>query len=85
VKRVVEFLTHYPCYEEHGAVTDTMAPSRKKLIVRAAMSAIPRKVWTSALTPNFYRRVFDDQVVRMSALKKITEDKRNWDWHADAF
>ncbi len=85
VRRVVDFLKNYPCYEEHGAVAEKRPKSWKSMVARILLSPVPRGVWTKILSPGLFRRIFDDQNVSMVALKKIAEDTRNWDWHNDAF
>lgn len=85
IRRVVDFLKNYPCYEKYGAVSDKASKSCKMIVVRILMSAIPQRTWAKILVPSLYRRIFEDIVTRMVALKKIREDTRNWDWHDDVF
>ena len=85
VRRVVDFLKNYPCYEEHGSVSGKRITSWKRIVVRSLTSPINRRTWAKVLAPSLYRRIFGDRVTRMIALKKTKEDSRNWDWHADAF
>lgn len=85
VKRVVDFLKNYPCYEEHGSVSGKLSKSWKRTAARRLTSPIDRRTWAKVLAASLYRRIFDDRVMRMIALKKTKEDNRNWDWHADAF
>jgi len=85
VSRVVYFLKNYPCYEEYGSVSDKLSKSWKKTIARSLMFPIHERAWARILNPSLYRRVFEDLSIRMIALKKITEDSRNWNWHVDAF
>jgi len=85
VKRVVDFLKNYPCYEEHGSVAVKQSRSWRKLGVRFLLSPIRQATWANMLSRNLYRRIFEDQSNNMVALRKSIEDKRNWDWHNDAF
>ncbi|MFQ5963460.1 MAG: class I SAM-dependent methyltransferase [Candidatus Scalinduaceae bacterium] len=85
IKRVVDFLKNYPCYEKYGSVNYNASKSWKKIIARILASPTPRRTWVKVLKPSLYRRIFEDRVTRMIALKKIEEDIRNWDWHDDAF
>jgi hypothetical protein len=41
--------------------------------------------WSRALSRHLYRRIFDDQAIHMVVMKKITEDRRGWNWHDEAF
>jgi predicted O-methyltransferase YrrM len=85
VKRVVNFLKNYPCYEQVGSVGEKISTSWKKSLVRSMMSPIKKKTWENILSSRLYRSVFDDQRARMVALRKVQEDRRNWDWHEDMF
>lgn len=85
VRSVVDFLKNYPCYEEQGSVPASVSKSWKKVVARALLSPISRKIWRKVLARNIYRRIFEDGVASMIALRKVKEDNRNWDWHNDAF
>ncbi len=85
VKRVVDFLKNYPCYEEHGSVRHNLSKSYKNLSARFLLSPIKRKTWAHVLSRSLYRIIFENRVTRMIALRKVKEDNRNWDWHNDAF
>lgn len=85
VSRVVSFLKNYPCYEEYGSVSDPSSRTWKQTLARGLMSPINRMTWARVLSPSLYGRVFEGRSVRMLALKKVTEDRRNWDWHTDVF
>jgi predicted O-methyltransferase YrrM len=81
VRRAVEFLSNYPCYELHGSVSTPVPRSWKNRVVRTVMAPVNRRTWADILSARLYRRVFDDLETRMVALKKVAEDRRNWDWH----
>ncbi|MEO0377456.1 MAG: class I SAM-dependent methyltransferase [Cyanobacteria bacterium P01_A01_bin.17] len=85
VERVVDFLKNYPCYEEHSSVTFSKAKSLKRVTARIALSVIPKILLKRFLVPRVYRKVFEDQAVRMVALKKVGKDTRNSNWHNDTF
>lgn len=85
VKRVVNFLKNYPCYEECGSVKIKPSKLWKKIIAKTLLSPLPRKIWAKVLAPDLYLKVFEDGVLSMIALVKIKEDNRNWDWHNDEF
>ncbi|MEB3182117.1 MAG: class I SAM-dependent methyltransferase [Nostocaceae cyanobacterium] len=82
VKRVVDFLKNYPCYEEVGVVGKKLTKSWKEV---GTLSSIKQEIWANILSKKLYREIFEDQENRMVALRKIQEDKRSWDWHDDAF
>jgi predicted O-methyltransferase YrrM len=85
VRRVVDFLRQYPCYEEIGTVGSTARKSWKEKLLKTIMAPIPRTAWVRVLMPNLYRRLFGDSVTRLIAFRKVAEDNRSWDWHEDAF
>ena len=53
--------------------------------MRILLYPVHRQFWAKALSKRLYRRIFEDQGSRMVALKKVSEDNRNWDWHDEAF
>jgi len=85
VRRVVDFIKNYPCYEEHSSVGDSFPKSWKINGARFLLSPIKRKYWAQILSRILYKEIFDERYTRMIALRKIKEDNRKWDWHNDAF
>lgn len=85
VRRVVDFLKNFPCYEEAGLVGNNVPPSWKKIVARTLAFPLARGKWKNILAPLLYRKIFEDHSPRMIALRKTKEDSRNWDWHVDAF
>lgn len=85
VRRVVNFIKLYPCYEEVGSVSRMLNTSLKKRIARILLSPINRDTWATILAPHLHRRLFEDREVRMVALKKVKEDTRDELWHPDSF
>jgi len=85
IRRVVDFLSNYPCYEFYGSVSSKRTKSWKNFLIRYPMSPVHRRTWAGVLSRSLYRRIFEDQFPRMVALKKVTEDSRNWNWHNDVF
>ena len=81
VRRGVDFLINYPCYEVHGSVSTPLKHSWRNRVVRTVMAPLNRSTWAGILSPRLYSRIFDDLETRMVALKKVTEDRRSWDWH----
>lgn len=85
IHRVVNFLSNYPCYEFHRSVSSPRTKLWKKFLIRSLMSPVDLNIWTKLLSRSLYQRIFEDEFLKMVVLKKVTEDKRNWDWHNDAF
>lgn len=85
IRRVVDFLKNYPCYEEQGSVRRDVAKSWRKIAARALALPLDQAQWRRILAPSLYRKVFEDHITEMIALRKTKEDSRNWDWHVDAF
>jgi len=81
VRRVVDFLSNYPCYEFYGSVSRKKRKLWKRVLLRCLMCPVHRRTWARVLSVNLYQRIFEDQFSSMVALKKVTEDSRNWDWH----
>ena len=85
VRRVVEYLRRYPCYEESGSVSEDVPAAWKVKIARMLALPVNKEKWIKILAPTFYRKIFDRQKVRMIALRKTKKDERNWEWHDEAF
>ena len=85
IRRVIDFVSNYPCYKLYDQVNDKASKTLKKIVAKSLMFPIPRRLWARVIKRNLYHRVFEEQTTRMVALKKVTEDHRNWDWHDDAF
>jgi predicted O-methyltransferase YrrM len=81
VRRAVDFLINYPCYELYASVSTPTRRSWRNHLVRTAMAPVSRSTWADILSRRLYGRIFDDVVTRMVALKKVAEDRRNWNWH----
>lgn len=85
VKRVVDFLVNYPCYEELGSVSRNLPLSWEKIVGSGLALVLNRAKWKNVLAPRLYRNLFESYETRMIALRKAKEDIRNWNWHVDAF
>ena len=85
VRRAVDFLKCYPCYEESGAVSKKIKTTWKQYIARAMAYPVSRHKWSKILNPGLYRKIFDDETVCMLALRKTMEDERNWEWDVDDY
>jgi predicted O-methyltransferase YrrM len=86
VRRAVDFLSNYPCYDLYGSVDNKTKLSWKKILMRILLYyPVHRETWERILSRHIYRKIFEDQSPRMVALKKMTEDNRSWDWHDETF
>jgi predicted O-methyltransferase YrrM len=85
VRRSVNFLKNYPCYEEIGFVGHRRPKTWKKGIAKALAWPVQQRAWAKILNPSVYQKLFQDHIIEMIALKKTREDTRNWDWHVDWF
>jgi predicted O-methyltransferase YrrM len=85
VRRAVDFLRTYPCYEFSGSVSTRIQRSRKEILTQRLMSLLHCKTWARFLSRGLYRKIFEDEETSMVALKKATQDTRNWDWHDEDF
>jgi len=85
VRRVVDHLKTYPCYEEVDLMYKRFKTPWKIAAARFLLSPIDKVTWAKLISQKLYRIIFDEGVVRMVALKKTQNDSRNWNWHADEF
>jgi len=85
IRRVIDFVSNYPCYELYNQVSEKASRTWKKFVAKSLLFPLPRRIWAKVLKRNVHQRIFEAQTTRMVALKKIKEDNRDWDWHDDAF
>jgi predicted O-methyltransferase YrrM len=85
VRRVANYFSNYPCYEKFDAVGYKVKKTWKNSLVRLLSMPLPRRFWARILNPVVFHNVFADQNVTMVALRKLSQDDRNWDWHVDCF
>lgn len=85
VRRATDFFKNCPCYEEFGCVSKTVRRSRKQKILSRLLFPFRDRPLRSLLSKSVLNKLFEEKTVRMVALRKIEEDKRNWDWHYDSF
>lgn len=85
IRRVVDFLRQYPCYEECGSVSEDLKITWKNNIARLLARPIAEGKWKRILAPGLYHKIFDKKKVQMIALRKNENDDRHWEWHADMF
>jgi predicted O-methyltransferase YrrM len=85
VGRAVAYLINYPCYELYGSVDHEIRKTRKRTLMRILLAPVHRTAWGRAFSKCIDRTLFEDRASRMVALKKVTDDNRNWNWHTEAF
>lgn len=85
VGRVLDFVSNYPCYQKIGAVNTTKKHSWKQRAAKLVLSHFKVNRVKETVSRSLYKRVFEDKSSRLVALRKISEDERNWDWHNDFF
>lgn len=85
VRRVVDFLLNYPCYELFRSLGRVKSRSWKRVVARPVLSLISPRMLAELFSRKVCRWIYEDTDLRMVVLKKISEDRRNWDWHDDKF
>jgi hypothetical protein len=85
IDRVVRFLINYPCYELISKVELEQSKPLKRAVARLLTLVAGEQSWGNVLAPTLHRKIFETVKTEMVALRKISEDSRNWDWHTDAF
>ena len=85
VRRVVDFLLNYPCYELFRSLGRVKSKSWKRLGARTVLSLTPARIQAELFSRRVGRWIFEDSDLRMVVLKKTSEDARDWDWHDDRF
>jgi Methyltransferase domain len=85
VRRVVDFLLNYPCYELFRSLGSVKSRSWERVVARTLLSLMSARKSAELFSRKIYRRIFEDTDLRMVVLKKISEDRRSWDWHDDTF
>ena len=85
VRRVVDFLLNYPCYELFRSLGRVKSKSWKRLGARTVLSLTPARIQAELFSRRVGRWIFEDSDLRMVVLKKTSEDARDWYWHDDRF
>jgi predicted O-methyltransferase YrrM len=85
VRRVIDFLLNYPCYELFRSLGSVKSRSWERVVARTLLSLMSARKSAELFSRKIYRRIFEDTDLRMVVLKKISEDRRSWDWHDDTF
>jgi len=84
IRRVIDYLLLYPCFQFESATTAKPRHSAKKRLAKSFVRLIPDAVQKITLARSFRNRL-RDEVQSMVALKKIAEDDRRWDWFEGDF
>jgi predicted O-methyltransferase YrrM len=85
VRRAVDFVGNYPCFSRAGSVTQPRPKSAARRVASLSSMIIPRGLLKRLLPRPAFRRVFEDDITTMIALKKVQADDRPWNWHDDDF
>lgn len=85
VRKVVNYLMTYPCFELCGAVNDPPRPVSPGRQARRRLRAALRRALGLAPPTPVYKFEYERLRPTMVALKKIAEDQRPWDWYDARF
>jgi predicted O-methyltransferase YrrM len=85
VRRTIDYLIRYPCYQTHATLSVPRPLTLKRRAAMTALGCIGSEMRSRLFHPEWLNRAFDDQFTRMIALKKISEDRRSWDWFPSGF
>ena len=84
IRRVIDHLLSYPCYEFVRSTKVERRSNPKRNIARLALSVIPHAIKERVVSRSILNRanlISDSMVV----LKKVSKDERNWNWHNERF
>lgn len=84
VRRAMDYLLEYPCYEYYRSVSVPQRRSVMRALTRTAVSAIPAALRRRVLSREFLRRT-EKVVQSMVALRKTAPDERPWNWYSGYF
>jgi len=85
VKRVVGFLKTYPCYEEISSIGYDPPKMLKRTVAGILSVPLSPETWGKVVSARLYRKIFDLQKIEMVALRKVSQDERDSNWHVEAF
>lgn len=80
VKRCVEYLLTYPCYQAIDSISFPKLPSIKRRAAKLAQRLVPESTGREMIAPRLCEKIYGDNLTTMIALQKIEEDRRGWDW-----
>lgn len=84
VRRVIDYLLNYPCFEFFGASAYSRPRSLRRSVARTALSVVPSRFRPRIFNRSLLTRL-DPGSQTMVILKKVSEDDRNWDWYSNGF
>ena len=85
IRRVVAFLSNYPCYDRCRSIATAKPLSWKRLLAWSVGAVCPPRPAAAVLAPSLYRRFFERTQTQFVVLKKTGNDQRSWQWHVDTF
>lgn len=85
VGRVARYFQAYPCYETYGVVTESRSKSAKAVVSKTMKTISSRDRWSKIISASLSKKLLDYPRTEMIALRKIADDKREWNWYTDNF
>lgn len=84
IRRVVDYLSLYPCYSFFKAVSNKKGVSLKRSLANTGVSLIPKAIREKILNKSLLHRI-NNTPQDMVALKKTAQDERPWNWFSKEF
>ena len=84
IRRVIDYLLLYPCFQFESAATTKARLSPKKRLVKSLLGLIPHAVKKQVVSRSLQNRLRNEDQ-SMVALKKTAADDRKWDWFEGEF
>jgi len=81
IRRVVELLNQWPCYEEFASVREPLSASATGRVLSILLAPIQRTACERALPSQWLQKLRPLQATRMVAFKKSECDTRDSRWH----
>lgn len=80
VRKLIRYITQYPSYKIVAQFPENVKPG-KAAVLLDKISSVPglKSIFKQSLTVADYKQGINSRCI---ALRKINEDKRNWDWYA---
>jgi len=83
VRKVVDYLLCYPCYEQFAVVGLSSSRRHKLRIGKIILALTPASKRKKIFSSRFRHQALGERDVRMVALRKVCKDERTWDWYKD--